>query len=98
VNLTKRQREILEGLADEDPLKDLVQEYRQAWFGASRTNAQMIFFLLRHALVSQEETSVGFYNYEINEWGRRALMDPDFDPLGELYKMERAQREKGVVE
>ena len=98
MKLTNRQREILEGLASDDDDMDLVQDGRQVWFGDSRTNAQMIVFLLNHVLVSQEETSAGFFSYEINEWGQRALTDPDFDPLGELYRLERAQREKGVVE
>ncbi len=98
MKLTRRQREILEGLASDDDEKDLVQDGREVWFGDERTNAQMIFFLLRHVLISQDESSPGVYRYTINEWGKRALTDPDFDPLGELYRLERKQREKGVVE
>jgi len=98
MRLTNRQRKILEGLASDDDEKDLVQEGRQVWFGDSRTNAQMIFFLLRHVLISQDESSPGVYRYTINEWGRRALTDPDFDPLGELYRLDRAQRAKGVLD
>lgn len=98
MKLTKRQREILEGLADNDSLKDLVLEYRQAWFGASRTSTQMINFLLRHALVSEKETTPGVYHYSINEWGRRVLTHPEFDPLSELYRLTREQRETGVID
>lgn len=98
MKLTKRQREILEGLASDDDEKDLIQDGREVWFGDSRTNAQMIFFLLRHVLISQDESSPGVYRYTINEWGERALTDPNFDPLGELYRLDAEQRAKGVVE
>ena len=97
MKLTKRQREILEGLASDDLEKDLVQDGREAWFGDSRTNGNTIMFFLQHVLISQEETSVGFYCYEINKWGRRALVDPEFEPLAELYRLDREQRETGVI-
>ena len=94
---TNSQREILEGLASDDDEKDLIQQRREVWFGDSRTNAQMIFFLLQHVLISQDESSPGVYRYEINEWGRRALVDPEFEPLAELYRLDREQRETGVI-
>ena len=98
MKLTSRQREILEGLASDDDEMDLIQDGREAWFGGSRTNGNMIMFFLDRVLISQHETSPGVYRYEINEWGRRVLRDPDFEPKAELFKLDSHQRAKGVLD
>ena len=91
MKLTKRQREILEGLASDDSNLDLIEDSGVVYFGLERTNVQMVMFLLRHALVSSDNLG-GCTRYEINEWGRHALREPDFEPLLEIAKL-RARAE-----
>ena len=86
MKLTKRQREILEGLASDDPEKDLVEDGELVWFGDQRTSTSMVIWLLRHALVSHDDLG-GCNHYEINEWGRRVLVDPSFEPMLEIARL-----------
>ena len=101
MKLTKRQREILEGLryAQDHPLEDdapdLVEEAGQWWFGFEQTNGKLGLFLLRNVLISPVdsepyESGHGVVRrYEINSWGRRVLDDPDFEPMVEILKLRR---------
>jgi len=84
MKLTKRQRQILEWLATEDNPEDgsdeLVESDGEVWVGAERTNHATLIFFLRHALV--KELSVAGYGstvYVITEYGRKVLVDPDFE-------------------
>lgn len=91
MKLTRRQREILEGLrrAENDPQCecDLVESAGQVWFGDQRTNHATLLFFLRHCLVGPDDPACGGSTYyHISERGRRALADPDFDPQMELQR------------
>lgn len=86
MRLTRRQREILEGLASDDHDLDLVEDGNVVYFGLSRTSLVLVNFLLRHALIKGDSLG-GCIHYEINEWGRRVLSDPDFDPALEILRL-----------
>lgn len=89
MNLTKRQREILEGLASGDEDKDFVQDGIYVYFGNDPSSVRTVYFFLRHALIKGDDLG-GMIRYEINEWGRRALSDPDFEPQIELMALQDA--------
>lgn len=93
MRLTRRERQILEGLRrGEDDLEydgdnDLAEGGGEVWFGAQRTNHQLLYSLLRNALISKHEDSgMDTSYYRINGWGRLALKDPDFDPQSRMLK------------
>lgn len=91
MKLTKRQREILEGLrlaeTDLSCEFDLVESDGEVWFGLERTNQKLLIFLLRNCLVSlQDDSGGGSKYYKINSWGCIALDDPNFDPQQKLVE------------
>lgn len=75
VTLTKRQREVLTKMRDED--EELVYERGEAWVGDERTSAAVVFALLRLMAIrmDQQSTVGGVERYTINETGRK-LLDP----------------------
>jgi len=90
VKLTARQREILEGLADDDEDLDLVETKGEWWFGLNRTNAATGLFFLKNMLIAPvngEEWDDDYRPYDITSWGRRALKEPDFEPQVELLRL-----------
>ena len=97
MRLTDRQREILQGLrqAQTDPEceHDLVESGGEVWFGLERTSYAPLMFFLRNCLISEEDSGSG--RYDINEWGRRVLDDPDFEPEVELIKCIRRAEQAG---
>lgn len=75
--LTKRQREVLQRMAD-DPHGDngeLVLEHGEAWIGNEKTSSVLVDALLRHMAISLEQgcTLGDFERYRINETGRGLL-------------------------
>ena len=89
--LSDRQREILEKLraAKDDPDLDwdLVESGNVVYCGLERTNFGTLLFFLRHCLVSVEDQMGDSTYYKINEWGCRALDDPEFEPEIELLRL-----------
>ena len=85
MKLTKRQRELLERMAAGE---ELVESGLEVWIGDERTNMQMLLFFLRNVLMSEDAgySGAGSRYYYINEWGRRVLIEPDFDPQAELAR------------
>lgn len=79
MQLTKRRRELLERMAAGE---ELVECGLEVWIEDERTNASTLLFFLRNVLISEDTgcSGAGSRYYYINERGRRALMDPDFDP------------------
>lgn len=99
MKLTARQREILEGLkqAETDPHSecDLVEDGNQVWFGNERTNHATLLVFLRNCLVTPDEFEGGCTYFDINEWGRKVLHDPDFEPGIELMRLIAAAKVAG---
>lgn len=94
MKLTARQREILEGLAEDNEELDLVESDGEWWFGLSRTNGKTGLFFLRRMLIKlidNENWSDSYRLYEITEWGRRVLTEPDFDPDIEFLRLQKDQ-------
>lgn len=91
MKLTKRQREILERLDAGEELDDF--RHGGWWIGDEQTTGRIGFFFLRNVLVHEDTTmGAGHSIYTINEWGRRALREPDFDPQQELANCLREAR------
>ena len=87
MNLTKRQRQILEGLRSDNLDYDLVESGGEVWFGLERTNYPTLMFLLRNCLVQEHDDSgMDTKYYRITSWGCLALDDPDFDPGQKLVE------------
>jgi hypothetical protein len=101
MKLTKRQRQILEGLRQaEDEASsdfDLVESGNEVWFGCERTNFPTLLFFLKNCLVSITEDSEHMDSnyYRINGWGCKALDDPDFDPEQTLMECIAAAERAG---
>jgi len=94
MNLSTRKREILQGLANEDPDLDLVEEGNIVYFGTSGSSKKMVNDLLRCCLIKPVPPyKVGdpYVPYEITSWGRRVLIDPDFEPEVEILKLLKKQ-------
>lgn len=91
MKLTKIQRNILQQMADhiDDEEGELLCSRPGGWWlGCSRVAGPTGFFLLRFCLIrkcsfSSEKTE----RYTINEYGRRALNEPDFDIRNEGLKL-----------
>lgn len=72
--LTKRQREVLQMLADDEDC-DIAYERGDAWCGDVKIAARTVFALIRMCAISLDgDSRVGqFERYHINETGRRLL-------------------------
>ena len=108
MKLTKRQREVLEQLnkpSPENPEDEVYPENEitvcglDVYLGSKRTNHKMVKFLLLNVLISSAgDFCKGDYRiYNINEWGRRALAEPSFDPYAEMERDFRARQNDPTV-
>ncbi len=88
MKLNKRQRQLLELMRDGEDCVD-EREADAVYVGLERTNVQMLMFFLRNCLIKGPDTSDVDNRYELGEWGRRALDEPDFDPQTELWRGDR---------
>ena len=74
MKLTKRQREALIFLRDDDEYGDLVYEKGSGWrLGVEQTNGKLALGLIRLCLISEQEFSDDYRCWRINESGLRAL-------------------------
>lgn len=87
MRLTKRQREILQHLADyeNDPHEgNITCDGLECWVGDNRTNWQTVMFFLTHCLISPQNGG-GCEHFGINPSGKAALKDPDYEsPLKDV--------------
>lgn len=90
MKLTKRQREILDRMATGEEFMECGLE---VWIGDDdRTSHKVLFTFLRNCLVSEDNVQGSDCRYyHVNEWGLRALADPDFEPLRELLEAAHAR-------
>ena len=79
-DLTKRQREILEALNSEQNEQasglsnELVENGGQVWCGIQQTSYRLLNALLRHVLISRQDSNSDDYHiFMINESGKRLL-------------------------
>lgn len=77
--LTRRQREILQWLADHEDDEDgeLVQEGREVWYGLERTSPGLVLSLVRMMAISADGLGGGIGSrverWRINGTGKRIL-------------------------
>lgn len=71
-SLTKRQREVLQALADDEDLDLAYDKGGGWWLGAKQTNGKIVNSLLRLCLL-RNITDSEMLRYTINESGERAL-------------------------
>jgi len=72
--LTKRQREVLQALADDDNLDLVFAKGGGWWLGNERTNGKLALSLIRLVLVNDiSDTGDDLWRFTINDSGKRAL-------------------------
>ena len=71
--LTKRQREVLQALLDDDGIDLAHNKGAGWWIGDRQTNGKLVNSLLRRCLLREISFQDGIIRYTINESGERAL-------------------------